>query len=232
MNDSDALTLHMRSQLKLEQARTAQRFQTSGIYSIGMDCGQAHDFSAVAILQEDGNIYRVIHLERLELDMPYPQQIDYLYNMMHRKPLSESRKSLAIDYTGVGRPVVDLAKERGLRPIGITIQGGNTVTWDKEKTQASVPKRDLINLMQIFAQNNRLKVAQNLKFGSILAQELQIFRVKIDLKTAHDSYGAWREGEHDDLVLATAIGLWCAVHRDDDARAPGIFIHRGGSSWR
>ncbi|MEJ7861626.1 MAG: hypothetical protein WKF90_08310 [Pyrinomonadaceae bacterium] len=28
--------------------------------------------------------------------------------------------------------------------------------------------------------------------------------------SAHDTYGAWREGTHDDLVLAAALALWCA----------------------
>jgi hypothetical protein len=38
------------------------------------------------------------------------------------------------------------------------------------------------------------------------------FRVKIDPLTAHDSYGAWREGQHDDLVLAVALAVWFAEH--------------------
>jgi hypothetical protein len=41
-----------------------------------------------------------------------------------------------------------------------------------------------------------------------LVQELLAFRVKIDPLTAHDSYGAWREGAHDDLVLAVAVAAW------------------------
>ena len=32
--------------------------------------------------------------------------------------------------------------------------------------------------------------------------------VQIDPLTAHDSYGAWREKEHDDLVLAVALACW------------------------
>ena len=34
--------------------------------------------------------------------------------------------------------------------------------------------------------------------------------MKIDLRTAHDTYGAWRDGQHDDLVLAPAIAGWTA----------------------
>ena len=32
--------------------------------------------------------------------------------------------------------------------------------------------------------------------------------MKIDPLTAHDSYGAWREGAHDELVLAVAVACW------------------------
>jgi hypothetical protein len=28
------------------------------------------------------------------------------------------------------------------------------------------------------------------------------------LRTAHDSYEHWREGDHDDLVLAAALACW------------------------
>ena len=82
--------------------------------------------------------------------------------------------------------ICDLAKDRGLNPIGIVITGGNTVSWNEDKSRTSVPKRDLISCLQIAAQNNRLKVAQGLKFGPVLAEELQSFKVKIDPRTAHD----------------------------------------------
>jgi hypothetical protein len=39
------------------------------------------------------------------------------------------------------------------------------------------------------------------------------FKRKINLKTAHDSYEHWRETDHDDLVLATALACWGAARR-------------------
>jgi hypothetical protein len=44
-----------------------------------------------------------------------------------------------------------------------------------------------------------------------LTRELESFQVKIT-ESAHDTYGAWREGAHDDLVLAVALALWACVH--------------------
>jgi hypothetical protein len=52
-----------------------------------------------------------------------------------------------------------------------------------------------------------LKVARNLPEAELLARELLNFQVKITA-TAHDTYGAWREGTHDDLVLAVALVCW------------------------
>ena len=33
----------------------------------------------------------------------------------------------------------------------------------------------------------------------------------MNLKTAHDSYEAWREGDHDDLVLSVGMAVWAAT---------------------
>ena len=32
--------------------------------------------------------------------------------------------------------------------------------------------------------------------------------MKINVATGHDSYEAWREGDHDDLVLSLALAVW------------------------
>lgn len=160
--------------------------------------------------------------------MPYPKQIEHLFQIRHKKPLNTANVVLAIDYTGVGRPICDLAMDRGLNPIGIVITGGSTVSWNEDKSRTSVPKRDLISCLQIAAQNDQLKVAQGLKFGPALAEELQSFKVKIDPRTAHDSYGAWREGQHDDLILSVAIALWVAINRNKRKAVCRGFIYGHG----
>ncbi len=44
---------------------------------------------------------------------------------------------------------------------------------------------------------------------STLVEELANFRVKITL-AANEVFRAWREGEHDDLVLAVVLACWRA----------------------
>jgi hypothetical protein len=45
-----------------------------------------------------------------------------------------------------------------------------------------------------------VKVADALPSQDVLVKETLNFRMKINISTAHDSYEAWREGDHDDLV--------------------------------
>src|SRR5829696_5804373 len=62
-------------------------------------------------------------------------------------------------------------------------------------------------------EGKRLKIARSMLLVDELVKELQNFKVKVNLQTAHDSYEAWRESDHDDLVLALALACWWAEHR-------------------
>ena len=101
--------------------------------------------------------------------------------------------------------MVDLFRQGGMSPTGVTITGGNTPTH--EGANWLVPKRDLVSTMQVLLQSRRLMVAEELPEAPLLVKELLDFQVKITM-AAHDIYGAWREGQHDDLVLATALAVW------------------------
>ena len=177
--------------------------------------------------------YDVVHLERLKLGTPYPAAVRRVREIVTRPELQTrgytkgwpcmgfgggitkyvgagptvAGPKLVVDATGVGRPVVDLLKAEGLEPVPVTITGGDQTTYDGGWR---VPKRDLVSALQVVLQAGRLKVARELKDAQTLVDELLRFRVKIDPLTAHDSYGAWREGAHDDLVLAVAIAVWYA----------------------
>ena len=115
--------------------------------------------------------------------------------------------ALVVDATGVGRPVVDMLIAEKLDPIAVTITGGDAVAYDRGW---KVPKRDLVGVMAVLLQTGRFAVSNALPLAPVLMQELLAFRVKIDVLTAHDSYGAWREGAHDDIVLACAVACWYA----------------------
>jgi hypothetical protein len=64
-----------------------------------------------------------------------------------------------------------------------------------------------VSNLQVLFQAGRLRVAEGLPEARTLINELINFRVKITAN-AHDTYEAWREGTHDDLVLAVALACW------------------------
>lgn len=205
--------------------------KTEGII-IGVDLGQLHDYTAITgieIVQEyeleqepigqgasmtmgrysknkDAR-YHVRHLERLRLNTPYDKQVERVQEIFKNIEDSEGKRpALVIDSTGVGKPVFDMFKAAGLPPIGISIHSGAKTTL--ENSIYHVPKRDLVGVLQVLYANQRIKISGLLKEREQLNKELLNFKVKINEQTGHDSYAAWREKDHDDLVLSVAIGCW------------------------
>jgi hypothetical protein len=177
--------------------------------------------------------YACVHLERYPLGTPYvaphlpwPESVgdwrpdmadrikrdrhandgivELVQTLLSRPPLPGA--PLAVDQTGVGRPVVDLFRSRNLPCVlhAITITAGAHVT--QEGWDWTVPKRDLVACVQTLLQSSRIKIAEELSLCATLTKELSAFRYK--KTTANDLYGTWREGDHDDIVLAVALAAW------------------------
>jgi hypothetical protein len=180
-------------------------------FFVGLDLGQAQDYTALMVLeqvqQDSQRHYHLRHIERFPLGTSYPAIVERVRAMLQAEPLAGD-VTLLVDKTGVGAPVVDMFKTAGLSPVAITITGGDSVAQDSDGYR--VPKRDLVSALQVLLQGGRLKIAASLPLARVLQQELLSFKVKINVATAHDSYGAWREGEHDDLVIGVALACWYA----------------------
>jgi hypothetical protein len=196
-------------------------------YFIGLDLGQAQDYSALVVLErrpaiETGNawsaedadnllpLFNAVHLNRWPLGTKYPQIVMDIHKMLIHSAFKSYNTTLAIDGTGVGAAVVDYFMQADIKAelLPIQITGGNAPTHTDIYTR--VPKRDLVGCVQVALQTARLKIASALPLASLLVSELQNFQVKIT-DAAHDVYGAWREGQHDDLVLALALALWAGM---------------------
>jgi hypothetical protein len=228
------------------------------LYYLGLDLGQARDYSALSIIEEqlyissawDSDIFyaqdvergltagwvspaalnphqvgealwharrfgrpaevplAVRHLERFELGTKYTDVVDRVAALVRSDPLRRMPAVLLVDKTGVGAAVLDSFTHARIGAVAITLHGGSTVSRDPQRSGFRVPKRDLITVTQVLLQNGQLRVAAGLPEAATLREELLKFRVKINPQTAHDSYEHWREGDHDDLVLAVSMGAW------------------------
>jgi len=231
---------------------------TAYLYCLGLDLGQARDYSALAIIEEQlyvgeawanevlhqqdyqkglsagwvspaaiipyqaGLALRlsdqygrpaevplaVRHLERFELGTKYTDVVGKVATLVRSDSLRHMPAVLLVDKTGVGAAVLDSFTHARIGATAITLHGGSSVTRDPQRAGFRVPKRDLVTVTQVLLQNGRLRVASDLPEAETLKKELLNFRVKIDPKTAHDSYEHWRESAHDDLVLAVSMAAW------------------------
>ena len=179
-------------------------------FYVGLDLGQARDYTAVAILERSQKECRweVRHLHRFPLGTAYPSLVESTRDIVRRPPLL-GNVQLVIDATGVGRPVLDIFRKgnMGHGVVGVSIHGGDAVSQDPSISGYRVPKRDLVSNLQLLFQQRLLRIPTDLRESEILIQELRSFRVQIS-DAGHDSYGAWRSGEHDDMVLAVALAAW------------------------
>ena len=174
-------------------------------FVIGLDLGQAQDYTALTTVQKvDQDAYHLRHVERFDLGTPYPEQVRRVEELMQSAPLRGCE--LVVDQTGAGRPVVDLFRDAGLNPVGVTITGGDSASRDGREHR--VPKRQLVATVQSLLQTGRLKFAEGLPLSGVLTEELQNFRAKINVSTGHASFEHWRERDHDDVVLALSLACW------------------------
>ena len=153
-------------------------------------------------------VHHLRHLARFDLGTTYPKIVDHVTTLMAIPPLNDDAM-LTVDKTGVGAAVVDLLEDAPINAYltAVTIHGGDEISH--EGRHYRIPKRDLVGALQVLLQTGRLKIAQRLPLAATFTKELNDFRVKIS-DAGHDSYGAWREGQHDDLVLAVALACWRA----------------------
>jgi len=175
------------------------------MYYLGLDLGQKHDFTAIAVVERpDLGIARmpqplsltVRHLERMALGTPYPRVVERVCAIMQNPKLGDCR--LVVDSTGLGAPIVDLLRAAGLsgRLTAVTITGGESARGNSEVW--SVPRKDLLAGLEVLLDAGELQISRKLSHASTLVKELTSLR--------NNGYSA----RHDDLVLAVALACWRA----------------------
>jgi hypothetical protein len=207
----------------------SRRLREESRFFVGLDLGKAQDHTAIAVIERAALVwperdpvtmawreetqYWLRHGERLPLGTAYLQIVEHVKQLVQREPL-RGRAVLVVDATGVGAPVVELLQGpsgvRGACPVvPVVITGGMSASLAAAGTSGGcsrVPKRDLMEGLQVAFETRRLGVAQGLRCWPMLQQELREMRVQRSSKSGASQYG----GKRDDLVLALALAWWRA----------------------
>jgi hypothetical protein len=226
--------------------------------TIGVDIGQRIDPTAIVVAEQrehggETNFW-IRHLERRPLGEGYPlvaaRVAEVVTNAVRhvRRPryatgddtypagwvLSDGfdfdlAVCVAIDVTGVGRPVAELIvaalQSSGLDALHAnlvidfaTFTHGQRLSWaDGERR---VGKAFLVSRLQALLHTDRVRLPQTAE-ARALADELMHFEIRVD-PDGDAKFGAFKTGTHDDLV--TALGL--AVLQDRLPALGGTFDYR------
>ncbi len=188
-------------------------------YLLGLDLGTSADFTALAVVERTRapdhenplrtlRRYAVRHLVRWPPKTNYHAIAAAVAALAKTSPLDRPPGPLlAVDQTGVGVAVVAMIRKAGiaarLHPLCITAGG---VVTPGEGGSVQVPKKELVGVLQLLLQSRRLAFSP-LPQRDLLVRELENFKDKSPA-AGGESLEAWRERDHDDLVLAVALACW------------------------
>ncbi len=195
---------------------------------IGLDLGQAADFTAQAVVDyvtETGGAYTnqvtdsfmdLVKLSRFSLGTSYTGIIDSIREFVVSEPFRLSGNKLRnyrliVDGTGVGRPVVDLCRRARLNVTAVTITGGTSESFDQLTGYWNVGKALLVSNTLVRMETGKLRIAKDIEEAETLRRELANFKMKISI-SGNDTFEAWREKDHDDTVLAACLAVWYAEY--------------------
>ena len=201
-----------------------------------VDLGFSRDHTAIAVLEEreyqtdfDPVYYgykwekkiTVRYLERLPLGTTYTDvaaRIKEVEEMVNDRGASGREgewpspgvprpSAVVVDATGLGMPMVHLLRKEGLHApvVPVIFTSGDQATRDKDVWR--VPKQEIVTNAQILLEQHILRFPGMSPESGMLIKEMEQMRVKVSAH-GNEQFGCWREGEHDDLVLAVAMGAW------------------------
>jgi hypothetical protein len=196
----------------------------SSRFFVGLDLGQSRDHSALAVVERDEILvgemdyatyerprvrrYRMRYVERLALGTPYQTVVERVRQVVRQRPLM-GWCTLVMDATGVGAPVLDLLRATnlgcGIVPVNLT--GGELVS--QSGSVWNVPKQILISGMLVMLEKKELALSMRVASARVLDKELAGMEALVS-RSGNLSFGTWREGEHDDVVMAAALACWRA----------------------
>lgn len=192
-----------------------------------------------------------VHADIVAIDkfnnLPYTRVAEIIEGRMSHKDIRNSC-DLLVDGTGVGAAVVDLLREKGLKPVPIVFTAGGRVsevaapfgTIFKDAPgrlqplrvvrELHVPKADLVAAGKLLFEQGRVRVAAGLRWGEDFKGQMLSFRGKVNEK-GRRRYEADTEDDHDDMVVCYLMAAWWILRgggRDEERALPPP---KDGDDW-
>jgi phage terminase large subunit-like protein len=174
-------------QLGLEPYQTIEQQIPKAEYYAGIDLGKLQDHSALAIIQKDQEILKLVYHHQFPLQTPYTDVINTLQRVNEKFHLQK----LLTDQTGIGEPVLDAMQEQG-----ITCAEGAKLTQDA--------KTELLTHLKLTMEQNRLAIPYNKQLCQQINDQQYAYTRNGKLSFAHPP------NTHDDQLWALALAVYAA----------------------
>jgi len=184
----------------------------------GLDIGRVQDYSTLSIsvryilpigttINSLLSKYYCVYLKRYPLQTPYEVIEDDCAMWWKWADEINLTRHFVADMTGVGAPVVEGLKKRGVRCTGVVITGGHQES-NPAIGEYHVPKATLATQLVRTAQMGRFQIYKSMQFAAEFKEELGNFGYDQNKMTGAISYEALDERIHDDLVISVALPVW------------------------
>lgn len=184
---------------------------TERVRLVTMDLRQRGFEPPVTERQEQEEI-RVRHVQRLKQGTDFVQQVEIVAALFRMLPVRKEPAALCLDAGGLGRPLLDIAKKRGLSPYGILLTGGSAESRPS-RYELHVPRKVLLTNTAVLLQNGMLQIADDLPEADGLTQELSSVRYRAQ---------AENDDVTDDMAFAVMLGAYFHMRRPKPLRVvPG-----------
>jgi hypothetical protein len=153
-------------------------------------------------------VHALRHLRRCPPGTPYAEVIAGVRALLQTPPLPGA--TLVVDRTGVGQAVLNLltdGQRNQVKCLYIAVSIGSGVDPTVGEGGIQIPRKELVGVLQVLFQNGRLKLPASFRDIDVLVDELLKFKARVRV-AGDNTLESWREGPHDDLVLAVGLAAW------------------------
>jgi phage FluMu gp28-like protein len=166
-----------------------------GDYYAGVDFGKLQDYSVLAVLRREGEILKLVYIYQFPLETPYIQVIGHLVRANQKFAF----RSVLVDQTGVGEPVLEEIRNQGLR----NVEGVKFTVQTKE---------ELLTSLKIAMEQNRLAIPYHRQLCQQINEQQHEYSKSGHLQFSHP------ENSHDDMLWALALAVTTSMQAPPPGR--------------
>jgi phage FluMu gp28-like protein len=164
-------------------------------YYAGVDFGKLQDYSVFTVLRREGDVLELVYMYQFPLETPYSQVIGHLVRGNQKFQF----RSVLVDQTGVGEPVLEEIRNQGLR----------NVEGVKFTVQA---KEELLTSLKIAMEQNRLAIPYHRQLCQQINEQQCEYSKSGHLQFSHP------ENSHDDMLWALALAVTTSMQAPPPGR--------------